>query len=100
MSSAASMDIVIIGAGLAGLTCAVSLARYNVNVTVLERANAIEPVSRPDSLLKQVRRLNCAGCRLAMGYRSHAMQPTSYVTWDCSTKSFAKPEAQLRNLCH
>ena len=36
----AQLNVLIIGAGIAGLTCAIELARRGVGVTVLERADA------------------------------------------------------------
>lgn len=43
---AIKLDVIIVGAGIAGLTCAIALARYpGVNVLVLERTSAILPVS-------------------------------------------------------
>ncbi len=41
------MKVVIIGAGIGGLALAVACRRENLEVVVLERAPALEPVSDP-----------------------------------------------------
>lgn len=39
------MKVIIIGAGLGGLACAIASRREGIDVIVLERASAILPVS-------------------------------------------------------
>lgn len=41
------MKVVIIGAGLGGLACALACRREGIEVVVLERASDILPVRRP-----------------------------------------------------
>lgn len=42
----ATIKVVIVGAGLGGLSCAIQCRRWGLNVVVFERAPKIEPVSQ------------------------------------------------------
>lgn len=82
------LNVAIIGAGIAGLTCAITLSRYaGVHVTILERAPSLVAVRTP--VLKH--NYDLLGRILIMGtynrpvteFKSPATHVMSFGAWAC-----------------
>lgn len=82
------LEIIIVGAGLCGLTCSIALASHtNVRVTIFERAAAFDKVSR--------------ACRCSSGLPRHAgtttyTKPCSGRQWNPSPMQCCPRYAQSR----
>lgn len=80
-TASSPFHVAIIGAGIGGLACAISLRRQGIRVTVLERAPEILEVILPRSPSSPCPSSDSCVARLVLGSKSPATQVASCNIW-------------------
>jgi salicylate hydroxylase len=96
MTTAAKLHVVVVGAGLGGLACAIACRQHGLKVTVLERTDEIRPVGAgiqlPSNASKIMRRLGLSDQLTQHGavlVQNHTLR--SYMSGEILARKTAGP---------